>query len=326
MTIIERPELLFPKSVQAAGHGARQRGTPSARAAPGESVVRAILKSAKGAVPRRQETEGTRISAAARTRPVLRVFLKSARAAGRGAKKWRNPPVEPRFGGHDLRVFLRRPSPGVARRFRAGAPLLGLIACFMPPAHLIAQSANPGLQFVPLPPCRVMDTRGNGLTGAFGTPFIAGQTSRPVPVLSSACGIPASALAYSLNLTVVPRTSLLGYLTVWPTGQAQPLFSNLNSLDGSVLANAAIVPAGQGGAISVFATDDTEVVIDINGYFTAPGASTLQFYTVAPCRVLDTRNADGPFGGPFLAADQARSFAIPSSPCGAPAFSASLSV
>jgi len=32
----------------------------------------------------------------------------SARAAGRGAKDRRNPPVQPRFGGHDLREFLRR--------------------------------------------------------------------------------------------------------------------------------------------------------------------------------------------------------------------------
>jgi hypothetical protein len=36
----------------------------------------------------------------------LRVFLKSARAGGRGAKERRNPPVQPRFGGQDLRVFL----------------------------------------------------------------------------------------------------------------------------------------------------------------------------------------------------------------------------
>ena len=36
------------------------------------------------------------------------MFLKSARAAGRGAKQWRNPPVQPRFGGQDLRVFLKK--------------------------------------------------------------------------------------------------------------------------------------------------------------------------------------------------------------------------
>jgi len=34
------------------------------------------------------------------------------------------------------------------------------------------------------------------------------------------------------------------------------------------------------------------------------------FYTVAPCRVADTRNPNGPFGGPALAANSTRVFAI----------------
>lgn len=35
------------------------------------------------------------------------------------------------------------------------------------------------------------------------------------------------------------------------------------------------------------------------------------FYTVTPCRVVDTRNAEGQFGGPVLAADSERTFQIP---------------
>lgn len=34
-----------------------------------------------------------------------------------------------------------------------------------------------------------------------------------------------------------------------------------------MVANAAIVPAGEGAAISVFVTDQTHVILDINGYF-----------------------------------------------------------
>jgi hypothetical protein len=41
----------------------------------------------------------------------------------------------------------------------------------------------------------------------------------------------------------------------------------LNSWEGSVVANAAIVPAGANAAISVFVTQPTHVVLDINGYF-----------------------------------------------------------
>jgi hypothetical protein len=40
-------------------------------------------------------------------------------------------------------------------------------------------------------------------------------------------------------------------------------------------------------------------------------------YTVTPCRVLDTRNATGPLGGPILAADATRSFVMTGT-CGIP--------
>ncbi|HEX3995536.1 MAG TPA: hypothetical protein VHX39_30560, partial [Acetobacteraceae bacterium] len=175
-------------------------------------------------------------------------------------------------------------------------------------------TAPPALQLITLAPCRVIDTRNSN--GPLGGPFIAGGATRTIPIPASSCGVPANAAAYALNVTAVPRTGTLGYLTFWPTGQTQPLVSTLNSLDGSVLANAAIVPAGESGSINAFATDDTDLIVDINGYFVPPVADALQFYPVPPCRVLDTRNPDGDFGGPFLAAVVARSFAIGSSSCG----------
>jgi hypothetical protein len=170
---------------------------------------------------------------------------------------------------------------------------------------------------VPLPPCRILDTRGP--SGTFGAPPILARVVRTIPIPSSSCNIPATAAAYALNVTVVPRTGSLGYLTVWPTGHPQPTVSTLNSPDGSVLANAAIVPAGLSGSINVFATNDTELVIDINGYFTLPATSSLQFYPLAPCRVLDTRNANGTFGGPAIDGGAIRSFPILSSACNVPA-------
>ena len=46
-----------------------------------------------------------------------------------------------------------------------------------------------------------------------------------------------------------------------------PLVSTLNDISGAVVANAAIVPAGSNGAISVFALKATDLIIDIDGYF-----------------------------------------------------------
>jgi len=168
----------------------------------------------------------------------------------------------------------------------------------------IAAIATSGLAFYPVTPCRVVDTRSSG--GA-----LAAGGSR-VFTVAGVCNVPATAQAYSLNVTVVP-TAGLGYLTIWPAGQMQPNVSTLNSLNGAILANAAIVPAGSNGAVSVFATDTTQVIIDINGYFAPPSSSGLAFYPVTPCRVADTRT------GQPLPAGGTRNFNVTQSACNVPA-------
>ena len=95
---------------------------------------------------------------------------------------------------------------------------------------------------------------------------MSGGLSRDFPVTSSACQLPAEAKAYSLNATVVPRGAL-AYLTLWPAGQAQPFVSTLNSFDASVVANAALVPAGLNGSVSAYVTNATDLILDVNGIF-----------------------------------------------------------
>jgi hypothetical protein len=152
------------------------------------------------------------------------------------------------------------------------------------------------LQFYPLPPCRVLDTRNP--QGNLGSPPLHGGQERDFPVLASNCQVPASAQAYSMNFTVVPvRGRPLGYLTVWPAGQPQPVVSTLNNPKATVVANAAIVPAGAGGAIATYADQDTQLIADINGYFAAPDAGGLSLYAASPCRVIDTRSSGGAFNG-----------------------------
>ena len=149
-------------------------------------------------------------------------------------------------------------------------------------------AGNSTQSFYPLAPCRVYDTRNFGL-------FLQGGKRYIFPI-SGVCNIPSSAAAYSLNFTAVPHVPL-GYLTVWPFGQSQPVVSTLNAPTGTTTANAAIVPAGtdKEGSIEAFASNDTDLVIDVNGYFAPAGQNGLSLYSVAPCRVLDTRNGNGAF-------------------------------
>ena len=184
----------------------------------------------------------------------------------------------------------------------------------LPLSSMIASA----LRFKPIPPCRVADTR------VTGTPLSAGET-REFAFVGGSCNVPSTSAAYSVNATVVPENAL-GYITVWPAGLSRPLASTLNSLDGRIKANAAIVPAGVGGALSVYATDATDVVLDINGCFVpAPDASGLAFYPIRECRIADTRAESGP----SLQGGVSRQFMIAGScgvPSGAEAYSLNVTV
>ncbi len=176
-------------------------------------------------------------------------------------------------------------------------------------------SGASGYSFYPQTPCRVVDTRYP--LGGFG-PSMSGGESRDLAIPYGSCSVPPGAGAYSLNVTVVPD-GYLGFLSTWPAGQPQPNVSTLNSWTGKVVANAAIVPAGANGSISAYASDPTDLILDFNGYFGLPGQSGgVSFYPLPPCRIADTRNGDGPFGGPILEASSVRSFTIPDSGCGVP--------
>jgi endosialidase-like protein len=120
--------------------------------------------------------------------------------------------------------------------------------------------------FVGLTPCRLVDTRGNGFSGAFGPPALAAGVPRDFP-LQGQCGIPTTATAVSLNVTAT-NTLGPGFLTLYPQGGAQPLVSTLNYVAGETVANAAIVPLGASGVSVVAGVSGTDLILDVNGYTT----------------------------------------------------------
>ena len=126
---------------------------------------------------------------------------------------------------------------------------------------------TPPIAFVAIAPCRLVDTRGNGFTGAFGPPSMIGNSSRVFPVAGN-CGIPMSAQAVSANMAVT-NTSATGFMAVWPDGAPQPvpLVASMNFSAGQTIANAVIAPLGAISGLNVFAKVGTDLVIDVNGYF-----------------------------------------------------------
>ncbi|MCZ2147618.1 MAG: hypothetical protein LC126_07565 [Bryobacterales bacterium] len=126
-----------------------------------------------------------------------------------------------------------------------------------------------GLYYFTLPQCRVMDTANPAFPGVFGGPMFAENSSRtpPMPNASFCPGIPASAKAYAVNVTALPSGSPMPCLTAYPTGQPRPVVSFLNPFEGQVVTNSVIVSAGTGGAIDLHAFRRTDIVLEINGYF-----------------------------------------------------------
>jgi hypothetical protein len=77
-------------------------------------------------------------------------------------------------------------------------------------------------------------------------------------------------------------------MTLWPAGGSQPNVSSINSFAGRVLANNVIVPASADGSIDVFASNQTDFLVDINGYFAPDNGQGLYYFPVTQCRAQDS--------------------------------------
>ena len=129
------------------------------------------------------------------------------------------------------------------------------------------------LPFVGIDPCRLVDTRQAGFPAGYGAPALVGGSPRNFDLNDDplCTGIPAGVGAYSLNVTVTNAQGP-GFILIYPQGSAQPSVSTLNYVAGQTIANAAIVPAGAGGGVTVIAgVSGTDLIIDINGYYAPVG-------------------------------------------------------
>ena len=123
-----------------------------------------------------------------------------------------------------------------------------------------------GISFFTVTPCRVLDTR--NANGPFGGPALSAGGTRSF-VLAGRCGIPATALSVSANVTITAPASG-GFLVVYPGGSPVPPTSTINYSAGQTRANNAVLTLGPAGEITAACgqpSGTVHLILDVTGYF-----------------------------------------------------------
>jgi hypothetical protein len=132
-------------------------------------------------------------------------------------------------------------------------------------------------------PTRILDTRP-------GAPIGEGQqrTVQVVGTYGNGVTIPSGATGVIANVTATDGTRG-GFLTVFPSGSV-PETSSLNFLANSNVPNLVFAPLAGDGTMKIHnAFGNTDVIVDVLGYFGPTGTTRLA--PITPARILDTRGS-----------------------------------
>jgi len=161
------------------------------------------------------------------------------------------------------------------------------------PSRTAALSALPvgsELKFVPVQPCRIIDTRraGGVVTNtvrhfsAFGG--YAGQGGN-----AAGCGIPSYAKALSINIGAISQGGSSGYVKGYPFGTAEPLASLVNFDKSGAVANMVNLPVTAGNpSFSLKVQGSAHLFADVAGYYAAT-----PYVAVSPDGSINTGIASG---------------------------------
>jgi hypothetical protein len=138
--------------------------------------------------------------------------------------------------------------------------------------------------YVALSPVRIADTRpGSGYLEA-GMTLGAGGS---INIAISGGVIPSVGVSAAvLNVTAVsPTTS--SFITVYPEGAVRPVVANINVAPGQTLSNLVTVQVGTQGGVSIYNhSGSTDIVVDVEGYYTTSPGETGLYNPVNPIRLL----------------------------------------
>mgnify|MGYP000914713683 CR=1 FL=1 len=168
--------------------------------------------------------------------------------------------------------------------------------------HLIADvtgSAPASSAFTAAAPERFMETRSGAqfttIDGQFeGDGQLAAGTTTELQIAGRGSSpVAANIEAVILNVTAVTPPGN-GYLTVYPCGDSLPTVSNLNFVPGRSTPNSVLVALGDGGAVCLFNSTATHLIVDVVGVLNVASHADAP----SPRRLLETR-----VGLPFVTFD-----------------------
>ncbi len=152
--------------------------------------------------------------------------------------------------------------------------------------------------YTAITPTRICDTRSGNPSNLSGAEAQCnGKTlapNKPLDVtVAGIAGVPSSGVsAVVMNVTALNEATI-GYVSVYPAGASQPATSNLNFMAGQTTANLVEVGVGSNGQVSIVSNTSTDVVVDLEGYYSVPSAAGQGLYNgITPARICDTRSGN----------------------------------
>ena len=129
--------------------------------------------------------------------------------------------------------------------------------------------------FIGIVPARLLDTRA-GQTTFDGSDQAVGRLDAGTTYELDIAGraeVPTDALSVTANLVAV-NPSAPGHLTVYPCSVDRPNASALNYMPGVNNANEFSVPLGPDGDICIYTLAETDIIVDVYGYYTGAHQTT----------------------------------------------------
>lgn len=210
----------------------------------------------------------------------------------------------------EARTFDQMNNELLAQGDKPGGLQVGVARTLPAAAAKLLGDADKDLIFVPVTPCRILDTR------VAGGPIAANTTRNfDVTAVSSysfqggdatncnGVGAAGSFAAAAINFTVVTPSGA-GYITAFPYLGTQPLAATVNYAAGDIRGNYAVVKLDQGASadeLSVYSFAQTHLVADIVGYYHNPGAPTLECVDTANATMTIAGSSTGNVSAPACA-------------------------